>query len=124
MKNGKASGTDEISTGMLKAPDDHNVTTITKLCSIIYSTGYIPTELEKSIFIPLPKKPKIQDCAEFRTISLMSHVTKLLLKIMQKGIANKIDEECSILQSGFRPGMGTRGGIFNLQTILESTIEM
>jgi len=108
----KATGSDEISTEMLKALDDCNVKAITKLCNIVYNTGYIPTEVEKSIFITIPKKAKAQDCTELRTISLMSHVTKILLKIIQKRIANKIDQECSNLQSGFRRGIGTREGIF------------
>ena len=54
----------------------------------------------------------------------MSHVTKVLLKIIQQCIANKIDKECSNLQSGFRPGIGTREGIFIIRTILERTIEV
>ena len=91
MKNGNATGSDEISTEMLKALDDRNVKAITMLCILIYNTGYIPTELQKSIFITIPKKAKAQDCTELRTISLMSHVTKILLKIIRKRIANKID---------------------------------
>ena len=124
MKNGKAIGSDEISTEMLKALDDRNVKKITKPCNIIFNTGYIPTELEKSIFITIPKNAKAQECTEFRTITLMSHVTQLLLKIIQQRIANKIDKECSNLQSGFRKGIGTREGIFNIRTILERTIEV
>ena len=124
MKNGKATGSDELSTEVLKALDDCNVKAITKLCNTIYNTGYIPTELEKSIFITIPKKAKAQDCTECRTISLMSHVTKILLKIIQKRITNKIDQECSNLQSGFRPGIGTREGIFNLRTILARAREL
>ena len=49
----------------------------------------------------------------------MSHVTKLLLEIMQRRMANNIDKEVSTLHSGFRPGTGTREGIFNLRTICE-----
>ena len=64
LKNGKATGSDEISTEMLKALDDCNVKAITKLVNILYNTGCIPTELEKSIFITLPKKAKSQDCAD------------------------------------------------------------
>ena len=113
MENSKTTGSDEISTEMLKALDDRNVKATIKLCNIIYNTGYIPTELEESIFITIPKKAKAQDCTEFRTISLTSHVTKILLKIIQKRIANKIDQEFSILQSGFRPGTDTREGILD-----------
>ena len=80
--------------------------------------------MEQSSFITLPKKSKAQKCTEFRTISLMSHITKLLLKIIQQRIATRIDQEISELQSGFRKGSGTREGIFKLRTICERTIAM
>ena len=54
----------------------------------------------------------------------MSHVTKLLLKIIQQRMANKIDKEVSRLQSGFRPGKGTQEGIFNLRTICERATDV
>ena len=80
--------------------------------------------MKQSIFVTLPKKPKAQNCTEFRTVSLMSHVTKLLLKVIQQRITDKIDKEVSRLQSGFRPGTGTREGIFNLRTICERAIDV
>ena len=54
----------------------------------------------------------------------MSHVTKLLLKTIQQRMANMIDKEVSRLQSGFRPGTGTREGIFNLRTICERATDV
>ena len=54
----------------------------------------------------------------------MSHMTKLLLKIIQKRVIAKIDQEISIFQSGFRPRIGTREGIFNLRIICERIIEL
>ena len=54
----------------------------------------------------------------------MSHVSKLLLKIIQQRIGNKIDKECSNLQSGFPPGIGTREGVFNIRTILEGKVDV
>ena len=54
----------------------------------------------------------------------MSHVTKLLLKIIQQRMANKIDKEVSRVQSGFRPGTGTREGVFNLRTICERATDV
>ena len=89
-----------------------------------YNSGMIPTEMKHSVFITLPKKPKAMICTEFRTISLMSHVTKLPLKIIQQRMANKIDKEVSRLQSGFRPVTGTQGGIFNLRTICERATDV
>ena len=124
MKDGKATGTDELPAEALKALDEQNIEIITSLCNIIYNSGMIPTEMKHSEFITPPKKPKAMFCTEFRTKSLMSHVTKLLLKIIQQRIANKIDKEVSRLQSGFRSGTGTREGIFNLRTICERAIDV
>ena len=98
MKDGKATGPDELPAEALKALDEHNIEIITSLCNIIYNSGMIPTEMKHSVFITLPKKPKAMICTEFRTITLMSHVTKLLLKIIQQRMANKIDKEVSRLQ--------------------------
>ena len=119
MKKGKATGSDEIATEMLRAPDDENIEVITNLCNIMYNSGVIPTDLMQSIFLTLPKKSKAQSCTEYRTISLMSHTTKLLLKVIEQRIVKKIDNEVSRLQSGFRTESGTREGIFNLRTVCE-----
>ena len=80
--------------------------------------------MKQAIFVLIPKKPKAQNCTEYRTISLMSHVTKLLLKIIQLRTTEKINKEVSELQSGFRPGMSMREGIFNLRSICERALEV
>ena len=80
--------------------------------------------MKQSILVPIPKKPKAQNCIEYRTISLLSHVAKLLLKIIQVRITAKINNEVSELQSGFRSEMGIREGIFNLRSICERTLEV
>ena len=61
MKDGKATGTDELPAEALKALDEQNIEIITSLCNIIYNSGMIPTEMKHSIFITLPKKPKSND---------------------------------------------------------------
>ena len=106
MKNGKATGSDEISTEILRALDDPNIDAITNLCYIIYISGVAPTDLNQSIFITLPKNPVVQCCTECKTISLMSHIKKFLLKVIEQRIVKKIDNELSRLQSGFRSGSG------------------
>ena len=123
MKDGKAMGTDKISTEMLRALDEENLDSITQLCNIIYDSGHIPTEMEQSIFVTIPKKANAQNCTDFRTISLMSHVTKLLLKAIRQIVISKIDKEVSRLQNGFRPGLGTRESIFNLRAVIERLLE-
>ena len=104
---------------MLRALDDENIDVITNLCNIISNSGVIPTDLKQSIFITLPKKAKAQRCTEYRTISLINYITKLLLKVMEQRIVKKIDNEVNRLQSGFRSGSSTREGIFNLRTVCE-----
>lgn len=123
LKPGKAPGDDEISTEMLQALDEIGIDKITELCNKIYDTGYIPDDMKKSTFIPLPKKSKAVNCTDFRTISLMSHVTKILLKIILYRNSAAIDREIGENQSGFRKGKGTREGIFNLRTISERYLE-
>jgi len=124
MKCGKVVGPDDIPIEALMASSEDITDLITNLCNIIYNSGYIPMEMRKSVFLQIPKKPKAQNCTDFRTISLMSHVTKLLLKIIQIRIKYRRDKEISKLQSGFRPGKGTREGLFNIRTVCERAIEM
>ena len=104
---------------MFRALDDENIDVITNICNIIYNSGVILTDLNQSIFITLPKKPKAQSCTEYRMISLMSHITKLLLKVIEQRIVKKIDNDVSRLQSRFRSESSTREGIFNLRTACE-----
>ena len=99
MKNGKATGSGKIPIEALKVSDERNLEVITYLCNTIYNSGYIQIDMKQSTFVPLPKKSKAQKCTEFRTISLMTHISKLLLKIIQQRIADKIDKEVSRLQS-------------------------
>ena len=124
MKDKTAAGPDGLSTETLIPLDDQNIDMITDLCNTLYNSGIIPVDLKHSVFVTLPKKPKAQDCSSFRTISLMSHVTQLLLKVIQRRVTDKIDQEVSHLQSGFRPGVGTREGIFNLRTLCERALEV
>ncbi|GFR85819.1 transposon TX1 uncharacterized 149 kDa protein [Elysia marginata] len=77
MKSGKATGPDKISVELIEALEDYGIEKTTNLLNEIYDTGQIPTDLTKSIFIALPKKPGATECELHRTISLMSHVTKI-----------------------------------------------
>ena len=117
LKNNKATGTDLIAAEMLKALDDGRIGKLTQLCNEIYNTGYWPKELNESMFIPIPKKPNVTRYQEYRTISIMSQVTKLLLKIVMDRMKEKIESELYDPQSGFRQGKGTREGLLNLRRI-------
>ncbi|GFO47313.1 hypothetical protein PoB_007381800 [Plakobranchus ocellatus] len=76
MKHGKTTGPDKISVELIEALEDFGIGKVTHLLNEIYDTGQIPTDLSKSIFIALPKKPGATECELHRTISLMSHITK------------------------------------------------
>ena len=119
MKKGKSAGDDGFTTEMSQVMDNLGIKRITQLFNKIYDTGYIPSDLRKSTFLLIPKKSKAINCSYFRTISFMSHVTKALMKVILERNKAKIDWEVSPTQSGFRRGMGTREGIFNLRTIIE-----
>ena len=84
----------------------------------------MPTDMKRSIFIALPKKPGAVDCEQHRTISLMSHLTKILLKIILLRIRNKLRPEIGEMQFCFVEDKGTRNGIFTLSMLMERCIEV
>ena len=81
----------------------------------IYNQGVLPEEMCQSVFVPLPKKPGTLLCEEHRTISLMSHLTKVMLKVLGKRIKPKIETELNVSQFGFRSDCGTRNAVFVLK---------
>ncbi|GFS18218.1 LINE-1 retrotransposable element ORF2 protein [Elysia marginata] len=84
MKTGKATGPVMISTEMRQALEDIKLDAITKMLNTINDTGEIPKEMLQSIFITLPKKKGVTECEQHRTISLMRHMAKVLLRIIMK----------------------------------------
>jgi hypothetical protein len=92
------------------------------LCSITinaYETGKLPEDFEKCVMIPIPKKQKAEKCEENRTLSLVSHVSKILTKIVHKRIEKKIEDIVIDYQFGFRKNRGTREAILCLRLIIE-----
>ena len=124
MKSNKAMGLDGISIEIIPSLDDLGVDVITKLINMIYDTGEIPEDLTKSIFIALPKKSRATECELYRIISLMSHVTKTLLKILMIRMQNKIRLEIAKEPYGFTPDKSTRNSIFILRMLIERAIEV
>ena len=123
-QGGKAPGDDGITIEMIKLLEEFGVEKLTELYNEIYSTGRFPEELLKSVYITLPKQPRATDCSNYRTISLMPHTLKIFLKIIQDRIGSKIDKEVGQTQFGFRPGSGTREGIFSFNIIAQKHIEV
>ncbi|KAG1682425.1 Craniofacial development protein 2 [Nymphon striatum] len=124
MLDNKAPGGDGLTTEVLKAMNDKGISRITKLLNDIYENGHVPEGLTESIFVQLPKKPATVKCEEYRTISLMSHLTKVLLKVIMNRSRKVIEEEISEEQYGFRKDKGTRDAIFNLRVLCDRAIEV
>ena len=77
----------------------------------------------KSIFITIPKKPGTVECGQHRTISKMSHITKIILKAILKRMRPKLEEEIAEVQYGFTKDKGTTNAIFILRNICERSIQ-
>jgi len=124
MRKNKAAGPDGVVVEMIDALEDYGVDKLTKVINNIYDDGKFPEDLSKSIFIALPKKPGAVDCDKHRTISLMSHVTKIILRILLMRARSRITPEIGIEQFGFVADSGTRNAIFVLRNITERAVEM
>ena len=79
----------------------------------------VATGLEKIIFIPIPKKGNAKGCSNYRTIALISHASKVMLKILQARLQQYVNHELPDVQVGFRKGRGTRDQIANICWIME-----
>ena len=124
MRKGKAAGPDGVVIEMMQHSGQAGKETLLTLFNRIYRTGHLPEDFVRSVFISLPKKPKASECKDHRTISLMAHAVKLLLKIVERRIRMKLETEIANIQFGYRKGSGTREGIFTLRTICERMIEV
>ena len=119
-KSGKAAGPDNVRSELFKALEDENdLNTLVSLFNKIYRTGVIPVDWLKSTFIPFPKKSNARRCDDHRTISLMSLVMKLFLKVVHQRIYRKCEELLSDTQFGFRGGFGTRDALFAVKVLVQ-----
>ena len=83
----------------------------------------LATGLEKSVFIPIPKKGNAKKCSNYSTITLISHASKELLKILQARLQKYVNHELPDIQACFRKGRGTRDQIANIRWIMEKARE-
>ena len=83
----------------------------------------VATGLEKSVFIPIPKKGNAKECSNLQAIELISHASKIMLKILQAGLQQYVNCELPNVEAGFRKGRGTIDQIANICWIIEKTRE-
>jgi len=91
----------------------------TKLCNQVWRTGTWPSAWAKSLVIPLPKKGNLKQCSNYRTISLISHPSKILLRVILNRLRPQAENIIAEEQAGFRRGRSTTEQIFNLRTLSE-----
>ena len=79
----------------------------------------VVTGLERSVFIPIPKKGNAKECSNYCTIALISHTSKVMLKILQVSLQQYVNRELPNVQGRFREGRGTRDQIAYIHWIIE-----
>ena len=88
------------------------------ICQQIWKTQKGPQDRKRSVFIPVPKTGNAKECSNYRTIALISHATKVMLKILQARL-QQYSCELPDVQAGFRKGTGTRDQIANICWVIE-----
>ena len=87
------------------------------ICQQIWKTQQRPQDWKRSTFIPIPKKGNAKECSNYHTIALISHASKVMLKILQPRFQQYMNHEIPDVQAGFRKGRGARDEITNIQWI-------
>ena len=89
----------------------------------IWKTQQWPQDWKRSVFIPIPKKANAKECSNYRTIALISHTSKIMLKILQARLQQYMNRELPDVQAGFRKGRGTKNQVANIHWIIEKARE-
>ena len=120
----KASGGDGILVELFQILKDDAVKVLHSICQQIWKTQHWPQDRKRSIFIPIPKKSNAKECSNYCTIVLISHASKVMLKILQARLQQYMNCELPDVQVGFRKGKETRDQIANIRWIIEKAREL
>ena len=104
----KASGGDGIPVELFQILKDDAVKVMHSICQQIWKTQQWPQDWKRSVFIPIPKKGNAKECSNNHTIALISHTSKVMLKILQVRLQQYMHHELPYVQAGFRKDRGTR----------------
>ena len=110
----KASGGDGIPVELFQILKDDTVKVVHSICQQIRKTQQRPHNWKRSGFIPIPKKGNAKECSNYSTTTLISHASKVMLKILQARLEKYMNCELADVQAGFRQGRGTRDQIANI----------
>ena len=96
-----ASGGDGIPVEPLRILEDDPVKVLRSICQHIWKTQQWPQDWKTSIFIPIPKKGNAKECSNYHTVALISHASKVMLKILQARLQQYVNHELPDVQAGF-----------------------
>lgn len=119
LKTNKAPGIDKISGDVIKVLGKNATSRLFLIIKEWYEKGWLPKDFEKSIIITIPKRQGTASCSEHRTLSLLSHPSEILTKIICRRISDKIESELEELQFGFRKEIGCREASLCVKMIIE-----
>ena len=102
---------------------DDAVKVLYSVCQHIWKTQQWPRDCKRSVFIPIPKKGNAKECSNYRTIVVISHASKVMLKIFQARFQQYVNDELPDVQAGFRKVRGARDQIVNICWITEKVRE-
>ena len=115
----KASGGDGIPVELFQILEDDAVQVLHSICQQIWKTQHWSQDWKRSVSIPIPKKGNAKECLNYRTITLISHASKVMLKILQVRLQRYMNHELPDVPAGFRKGRGTRNQSANICWIIE-----
>ena len=110
----KASGGDGIPVELFQMLKDDVVKVLHSICQQIWKPQQWPQDWKRLVFIPVPKKGIAKKCSNYHTIALISHASKVMLRILQARHQRYVNHELPDVQAGFRKGRGTRHQIANI----------
>ena len=119
----KASGGDGIPVELFQILKHDAVKVLQSICQQIWKTQQWPQDWKRSVFIPIPKKSNAKECSNYRTIALISHGSKVMLKVLQVRLQQYMNQELPDIQAGFRKARGTRDQIAGIHWIIEKARE-
>ena len=102
---------------------DDAVKVLNSMCQQIWKSQQWPQDWKRSVFIPIPKKGNAKEYLNYSTIAVISHASKVMLKILQARLQRYMNCELPVVQAGFRKGRGTRDQIANICWIMEKARE-
>ena len=115
----KASGGDGIPAELFQILKDDAVKVLHSICQQIWKTQQWPQDWKRSVFILVPKKGNAKECSNYCTIALISHASKVMLKILQARLRQYVNCELPDVQAGFTEGRGARDQIANIHWIIK-----